>query len=169
MERIRTCSITLDEAIVFAIEAHDGQEDKSGMPYILHPLAVMDQLESEEERIVAALHDVREDTRFTFKDLKERGCSSLMITALKLITHPENYRGTEKEYLGEMQAIADSHNQIAINVKWADLTHNSDPSRNLNPQDGDFRRLEKYRKSKDILRPFISNYLKAREMNELKT
>jgi len=63
---------TLEDAIAFAVEAHHGQKDKNGQPYILHPLRVMLRLESERERIVGVLHDVIEDTPTTLDDLLAR-------------------------------------------------------------------------------------------------
>jgi len=53
--------MNLEKAIKIALEAHIGQVDKGGNPYILHPLRVMLSLNSEEERIVGVLHDVVED------------------------------------------------------------------------------------------------------------
>ena len=162
MEKIRTQDISLDEAIEVATLAHSGQVDKAGNPFISHPLTVMDQLRGEETRIAAVLHDVVENTSITFKKLEEAGCSSAVISALKLVTHPKNYGGTKEEYLDGIQAIADSGNKIAIDVKWDDLNHNSDPSRTPNPQKEDFERLKKYEEAKEILKPFISDYLKKK-------
>jgi hypothetical protein len=80
-----------------------------------------------------------------------------------LVTHPKNFGKTREEYLRGIQKIADSGNQIAIDVKWADLTHNSDPSRTPDhPQKEDFERLEKYEEAKEILKPFISDYLRKK-------
>ena len=53
--------MNLEKAIKIAVEAHTGQVDKGGNPYILHPLRVMLSLDREEERIVGILHDVVED------------------------------------------------------------------------------------------------------------
>ena len=50
-------SQTLERAIAIAATAHEGQVDKGGTPYILHPLKVMLRVNTLEERIVAVLHD----------------------------------------------------------------------------------------------------------------
>lgn len=51
----------LTEAIRIALMAHHGQTDKSGQPYILHPLRVMMAMENDTDRVVAVLHDAVED------------------------------------------------------------------------------------------------------------
>ena len=58
----------LERAISIAVEAHRGQEDRNGAPYVLHPLRMMCRVETEMQKIVAVLHDVVEDTHWTFKD-----------------------------------------------------------------------------------------------------
>ena len=64
---------TLEDAIALAVEAHRGQREKAGQPYILHVLRVMFSLDTEVERIVGVLHDVVEDTGRTFDDLRRLG------------------------------------------------------------------------------------------------
>jgi (p)ppGpp synthase/HD superfamily hydrolase len=78
---------TLETAIAIAAEAHEGQVDKAGAPYILHPLRVMLRLDTNEERIVAVLHDVVEDCKgWSFKRLKAEKFSDRVIGALKALT-----------------------------------------------------------------------------------
>ena len=60
----------LNKAIILSARAHEGQVDKGGNPYILHPLRVMMNCEGEAERICALLHDVVEDTDITLEELK---------------------------------------------------------------------------------------------------
>jgi len=150
---------TVDQAVRIAKEAHSGQEDKSGKPYIEHPLAVMNQLQGDIPRMTGALHDVAEDTDVTFEELSARGCPPEVIEALRLVTHPEGFQNTEEEYLAWIIVIRDSGNQTAIDVKWADLTHNSGPSRFKDPTGEDYDRQAKYLRSKEILKPFVSEYL----------
>lgn len=152
-------NFSLDKAIQIAKQAHAGQVDKAGKPYIEHPLAVMEQLQTDEEKITGALHDVVEDSDMTFEDLEKLGCPPIVIAALKLVTHPKGFQGTEEAYLDSIRALADSGNQTAINVKFADLTHNSDLTRIPNPTEKDFTRVAKYKKSLDILKPLASDYL----------
>lgn len=77
---------TLERAIEIATEAHKGQVDKSGKEYIGHPLRVMEMGKTEEEKIVGVLHDVVEDTDWTFERLAEEGFSDEVIAALKCVT-----------------------------------------------------------------------------------
>ena len=76
----------LDKAIAIAAKAHEGQVDKAGLPYILHPLRVMFARENEEERICAVLHDVIEDTNITLEDLRREGFSEEILFALACLT-----------------------------------------------------------------------------------
>lgn len=158
-EKLTRPPFTLERAIGIAIEAHNGQFDKAGRSYVEHPLAVMGQVQGEIAQMAAVLHDVVEDTPVTFTDLVAKGCPEDVVAAVRLVTHPEGYSGTEEEYLDWITAIRDSGNQVAIDVKWADLTHNSDMTRINNPTEEDIKRLEKYGKSKEILRPAVSAYL----------
>ena len=59
------------KAINIAYNAHMGQKDKFGIPYIFHPVHLAELMDTEEECIVAILHDVVEDTNITFKELEQ--------------------------------------------------------------------------------------------------
>ncbi|RPJ78830.1 MAG: GTP pyrophosphokinase, partial [Deltaproteobacteria bacterium] len=77
---------TLEKAISIALEAHEGFLDKSSAPYILHPLRIMLQMDTQEEMIVAVLHDVIEDSDYSLAMLKEIGFSDEVIEALESVT-----------------------------------------------------------------------------------
>ena len=77
---------TLQRAIEIATQAHQGQFDKSGKDYIGHPLRVMEMGQTENEKIVGVLHDVIEDTDWTFEKLADEGFSQEIITALRCVT-----------------------------------------------------------------------------------
>ena len=79
--------ITIEEALRIVLEAHEGQEDLDGNPVILHPMAVALAGMNREEQIAGLLHDVVEDTDFTFEDLLKRGVDEKIVSALKLLTH----------------------------------------------------------------------------------
>ena len=81
--------MNLERAIEIAVSAHKGQVDKSGAPYILHPLRIMFSLKSEEEKIVGILHDVVEDSDWSFEDLIKEGYSENVIRGLKSVTKIE--------------------------------------------------------------------------------
>lgn len=76
----------LSQAIKIAVQAHDGQVDKAGKPYILHPLRVMLSVTSEEAMICAVLHDVLEDSDVTAEDLLEKGFSVEVVKAIQSVT-----------------------------------------------------------------------------------
>ena len=152
-------AFTLKDAIILATKKHEGQFDKGGSPYITHPLSVMDMLVDEPSKMAGVLHDIVEDTPITFAELKALGCPKPVLDAVKLVTHSEDFDGSNEAYMRDIQQIADSGNQIAIDVKWADLTNNQDLSRIPSPTDKDYARLERYKRAKVVLRPLVSQYL----------
>src|SRR5438874_7380825 len=80
---------TIERALQIAAQAHAGQRDKGGLPYILHPLRVMMAVEGEEGQIVAVLHDVLEDTAVTAEDLRQAGFSERVIATVLCVTRPK--------------------------------------------------------------------------------
>jgi (p)ppGpp synthase/HD superfamily hydrolase len=115
-------TFTLDDAIQVARRAHEGQLDKSGRPYIGHPLRVMGALRDEQERMTAVLHDVVEDTSVTLADLAEQGCPPPVLEALAAISKQP---GEDQEaYLARVAA-----NPLALAVKRADIADNMSPDR----------------------------------------
>ncbi|MGX1175879.1 GTP pyrophosphokinase [Pseudomonas sp. R151218B TE3479] len=135
---------TLEKAISIAALAHEGQVDKGGAPYILHPLRVMLRLAHDEERIVAVLHDVVEDTATTLADLRDEGFSDAILSAIDALTKREG-----ETYQAFIERAA--RDPIARRVKLADLAENSDLSRISEPSQKDLDRIEKYRKATDYL------------------
>ena len=131
------------KAMIIAYNAHHGQKDKSGLPYIHHPLHLAEQMSSEETCIVALLHDVVEDTDITFDYLKKE-FSNDILQALELLTHDKSV-----DYFEYIKKLKD--NPIARTVKIADLRHNSDKSRLDNPTEKDLKRYVKYEKALKIL------------------
>lgn len=134
---------TLERAIEIAAKAHARQFDKGGYPYILHPLRVMMKMSTDEERIVAVLHDVIEDSDLGLVELQEEGFSNDIITALVCLTK------IDKEYTTYIEKIAD--NKLATRVKFADLDDNMDMSRIQNLTHKDFERYKKYLDAKNYL------------------
>ena len=131
--------MNLERAIEIAVTAHKGQVDKSGTPYILHPLRVMLSLKTEEERIVAALHDVVEDCEeWPLERLRDEGLPEELAAALESVTRNEGE--TYTEFIERSKT-----NAIGRRVKAADLRDNMDLSRIENPTDQDHRRTKKYR------------------------
>ena|SRR5438445_11699861 len=135
---------TLERAIAIAAEAHAGQVDKAGAPYILHPLRVMLRLKSLEARIVGVLHDVVEDSRWSFERLTAEGFSSEILAALDTVTHREG-----ESY--ESFVLRAAQHPIGRQVKLADLEDNLDLNRIAAPSERDLLRLEKYRRAKALI------------------
>lgn len=131
------------KAMIIAYEAHKNQVDKSGVPYIYHPIHVAEQMDTENECIIALLNDVVEDTNVTFKQLEEV-FSKEIIDILKLLTREENIE--YDEYIKRIK-----NNSIACKVKIADLTHNLDKTRLDFVTEVDVKRNEKYKKALQIL------------------
>ena len=131
------------KAMKIAYDAHNGQLDKSGVPYIYHPIHLAEQMQTENECIVALLHDVVEDTSITFEEL-EKEFSNEVIDALKLLTHDDSV-----DYMDYVRNL--KHNPIARKVKLADLHHNSDVTRLEKVTEKDEKRYKKYSKAIEIL------------------
>jgi (p)ppGpp synthase/HD superfamily hydrolase len=126
------------KAMRLCYEAHQGQTDKSGMPYVFHPIHVAEQMTDEPSTIVALLHDVIEDTHYTLPDLEKMGFDREVLDALALMTHSKNV--PYLEYVAKLKG-----NPLARAVKLADLRHNSDLSRLDTVDESAKKRLEKYR------------------------
>lgn len=132
------------KAMKIAYNAHHGQLDKGGMPYIFHPFHLAEQMNDEYTVCAALLHDVAEDTDVTLDELAEIFPAEI-INALRLLTHSDS-----EDYFDYVRMI--KQDPIAAAVKLADLRHNSDVSR-LN---GEFtcsaeKRLKKYAEAIKLL------------------
>lgn len=136
--------MSIEKAMEVAKKAHSGQKDKAGVEYILHPIAVAGMLETEQEKIVALLHDVVEDSHITLNALGNMGFEFDIVTAVNLLTKD----GTDYDkYLERVKK-----NPLARAVKIADLTHNLDIRRISHPKEKDFQRIQKYKNGLEFLR-----------------
>jgi (p)ppGpp synthase/HD superfamily hydrolase len=133
----------LEIAIKIAVDAHSGQYDKAGQPYVLHPLKVMFALHNEKDKIVGVLHDVIEDTDITYDYLINHGFEgeTEILEALKSVTKQEDE--TYDQFIDRVVL-----NPIGIRVKLADLQDNMDLSRIANPTERDFERIKRYERTK---------------------
>jgi (p)ppGpp synthase/HD superfamily hydrolase len=132
---------TLTRAIEIATKAHEGATDKYGAPYINHVTRVMNMGETDDEKIVGVLHDVIEDTNWTFEDLEKEGFSKVVIDALKCVTktsEDEDYQ----EFIDRVKI-----NPLAVKVKLNDLKDNMDIRRMPEVFELDLKRLNKYLKA----------------------
>ena len=132
---------TLSRAIEIATKAHEGATDKYGAPYINHVTRVMNMGETDNEKIVGVLHDVIEDTHWSFEQLGNEGFSKEVIDALKCVTktsEDEDYQ----EFINRIKI-----NPLAVKVKLNDLTDNMDVKRMPEVLESDLKRLNKYLKA----------------------
>ena len=134
----------LELALSIATEAHSGQFDKAGIDYIEHPIYVASQVDTEEEKAVALLHDVIEDSPFTAEELLLAGLPETVVTAVQILSKKKG-----QDYQTYLENV--KSNSLARVVKLADLKHNSDLSRLSSVTDKDLERLEKYKKAIDYL------------------
>jgi hypothetical protein len=130
----------IEKALKIAIKAHEGQLDKDGQPYILHPLRVMHGVEGEQAKAVALLHDVIEDTAVTADDLRKAGFPEELIAAVVCVTHRR-----EESYADYVVRCRGS--DVARRVKLSDLEDNSRlPRALLRPEkfEADLKRIRRY-------------------------
>ena len=130
------------KAMNLAYNAHHGQFDKGGVPYIFHPIHLAESMDDEISTCVALLHDTVEDTAVTLEELAAQFPREV-VEAVDLLTHRANV-----DYFDYVRAIR--QNPVAVRVKLADLAHNGDPKRICN-QGNQERRREKYAAARAIL------------------
>ncbi len=132
--------VMLEKAIRLAVEAHSGQLDKGGAPYIIHPLRMMMTMGTAVEKIVAVLHDVVEDTGWTLEALLHEGFSEEVVEAVACVTRQE-----DESYEAFIERAA--QHPIARRVKLADLEDNMDVRRIDSLTEKDQSRLVRYQKA----------------------
>jgi (p)ppGpp synthase/HD superfamily hydrolase len=152
---------TIEKALQIAARAHEGQVDKEGLPYILHPLRVMAGVAGLEAQIVALLHDVIEDTPVTADDLRREGFPEAIIAAVLCVTHRKDEPYADYVVRGK-------GNEIARRVKLSDLEDNTRLSRTilrLDRIEHDLARIRRYVLSYKFLTDQITEeeYRKAME------
>jgi (p)ppGpp synthase/HD superfamily hydrolase len=131
---------TVEDAIIVATEAHRGQQDKAGRSFILHPLSVMLMTETDEQRQVAALHDVVEDTPVTLDDLRRHGFSEPVLAAIDRLTRREG-----EDYEAFVRRAAED--RLARVVKMADLRDNLATTRRLPDSPEAHERIGRYQRA----------------------
>ncbi len=134
----------LEEAILLAVQAHQGQVDKADNPYILHPLRMMTRMRTEPEMMAAVLHDVVEDTDWTFEQLREKGFPEEVLVAVECLTKREG-----EDYMAFVERA--KANRIARQVKIADIEDNMDVRRISDFTSRDADRMTKYNRAWQLL------------------
>ena len=109
----------IDITLRIATAAHAGKLDRDGYPTILHALTVGLMGHTDEEKMAGFLHDVVENTKYSFEDLLQEGIPTGVVNALRILTHKK-----DEDYYDYVQSIIDSQNPIALQVKYNDLKHN---------------------------------------------
>ncbi|MBO4838509.1 MAG: GTP pyrophosphokinase [Lachnospiraceae bacterium] len=132
------------KAMIFSFRAHGSAVDKSGIPYVFHPHHVAESMPDEITTAVALLHDVVEDTKYTFDDLRRAGFPEEVLAPLQLLTHKKGV-----PYLDYVKNL--SADPVARRVKLGDLAHNSDLTRLNSVTEEDLKRIEKYKQARQIL------------------
>lgn len=130
----------IKNALQLCYTAHKNQLDKGKKPYYFHPIYVALNLKDENQKIVALLHDVIEDTEITLDDLRREGFSESIIEAVNILT-----RKKDESYDSYIQRI--KSNALSKAVKIEDLKHNSDVTRMESITEKDRMRIEKYKRA----------------------
>ena len=138
--------MTLGRAISIAAEAHAGQKDRAGAPYILHPIRLMIQMDSENAMMAAVLHDVVENSVWTLDDLRKEEFSNEVLNAVDSLTHRDKEGEDYWDYIQRAKS-----DPIAIKVKLADLEDNLNPDRLNEITEKDEKRFDRYRKAQEML------------------
>ena len=133
----------IKKAINLAFNAHEGQTDKGGMAYIMHPFNIASKLKEEDEIITALLHDTLEDSNLTKEDLLNAGFSTDIIEAVDTLTKKQ------EDYFDYINKIKE--NDLARKIKLLDLKHNMDLTRIERITSEDIKRNKKYKKAIKML------------------
>lgn len=137
----------LTKAISIALKEHEGQTDKAGMPYAGHIMRVMQAGRTTDEKIVGVLHDLVEDTDWTFDMLLAEGFPIHIVEALRCVTKLSD----DESYDEFIQRV--KSNPLAVAVKINDLTDNMDIRRLSDITEADAQRLRKYLKAyRDLIK-----------------
>ena len=118
------------------------KSDKGGNPYKDHLIYVMNHVDTTEEKVVGLLHDIIEDTSVTEGQLLQYGIPKKLVDTIVILT-----KRSDETYDKYIKRIIESKNQIAINVKLADLENNMDFSRLKIITSKDLVRKTKYKKA----------------------
>lgn len=144
-----TDSELIERALEIAARAHKGQLDLDGKPVILHPLVVGLMGTCTDEIVAGFLHDVVEDSDYTFGSLLEQDIPAHIVDTLRLLTHAKT-----ETYNTYLERIATSGNRIAIATKWHDLTHNLTHNLERGIRGNHTKQVAKHTRAQSNLRPY---------------
>jgi len=137
----------LERAIQIAVEAHQGQKDKTDTPYILHPLRVMLHMSTDIEMMAGVMHDVVEDSDWSLDDLRHEGFPEEVIHLVDTLSRraDESY----EEFIQRIKKVP-----AAVRIKLADLEDNMDSKRLKSLNDRDSTRMKKYHQAWQYLKGY---------------
>lgn len=130
----------LEKAIEIALDAHTGDEDKAGATYIRHPLRLMEQVDTDEERIAAVLHDVVEDSTQDLATIESTFGTEIR-DAVDALTKRD-----DEAYLDDFIPRC-AENEIARRVKQVDIKDNMDLTRLPEVDESTVERQIKYHRA----------------------
>ena len=136
--------VSIERALEIALQAHSGQRDKGGYPYILHPIRLMCRMATDEERVVSLLHDVVEDSGWTLEALHTEGFAPAIVAAVDHLT-----KRSGESYEAFIARVQQS--PLATRIKIADLRDNLDASRIPALKHADVERITKYQRALSAL------------------
>lgn len=145
----------LAHAVAIAARVHEGQRDKAGAPYILHPLRLMARAQTPQERIVAVLHDVAEDSeghadpalRYPLFRLRAEGFTGEVGDAVDLLTRRKEAGETYEAFVERIATTLGPAGETARRVKILDLEDNMSLTRLREPGEKDWERLREYHRA----------------------
>ena len=136
--KLKESSDMLYKTLELVLKVFEDKVDKGGLPYFNHLFKVYEGVVSYDEKIIALLHDIVEDTNITFDDLKEFGYNDNIIKSLTYLTKKKG-----EYYPDYIERIISSNDIQTLNVKLSDLKHNMDITRIKNPNINDYERISK--------------------------
>lgn len=137
-ERLKNTNDLFYKSLEIVTKLFNDKVDKGNLPYVIHLLKVYSGVSEDIEKVCALLHDVIEDTDVSYDDLINVGYPSEVIEILKILTKLKG-----EDYRKYIDRIIASDNYHAMNIKLADLKHNMDIKRIVNPKANDYERITK--------------------------
>ena len=137
-EKLKNSNDLLYKTLELVLKLFNDKTDKSEMPYIIHLMKVYVGVFDYQEKILALMHDILEDTSVTVKDLEEFGYNTDILNMLLYLTKQKG-----EYYPDYIDRLISSNNIHVLNVKASDLRHNMDITRIKNPTINDYERVNK--------------------------
>ena len=163
-ENLKNNKDLLYKTLEIVLKLFNGKVDKSGIPYVVHLMKVYEGVSDYNEKIVALMHDIVEDTDVTLNELKEFGYNDELLEMLSYLT-----KNKGEYYPDYIERLISSNNIHVLNIKLSDLRHNMDIGRIKNPTMNDYERINKrympaYNKIQSKLEELLNEKNKIKEI-----